>query len=192
MEMLTDYEIKPKTTIIEKVIPYIEFALILIILQAVILLLSDGQGEDEAIRFRLLAHSNTQADQEMKQEIQREIEPLIKNAVTNSHTTKELGDNLAALEGKLINIASSLSDGMPVTLERTQALFPAKRSGFIIHPQNFYDAYVITIGDGRGDNWWCALFPKICYSEEQEAEVVDEKVTFFIWDWFKGLFSESY
>jgi len=54
----------------------------------------------------------------------------------------------------------------------------------------------VTIGSGRGDNWWCALFPKVCFPEEQQAEVEveveDEEVTFFVWEWIKGLFSESY
>ena len=189
--MLPDYEIKRKRTIIEKLMPYFEFALILIILQTVILLFSGGPS-DEEIRFRILAHSNTPADQQMKKEMQREIEPLIENAVAISQSMEALGDNLAALEGTIINIASSLSDGMPVTLERTEALFPAKRSGFVVHPQALYDAYIITIGSGRGDNWWCALFPKVCFTEEQEAEIEEEEVTFFIWEWIKGLFSESY
>ena len=57
-----------------------------------------------------------------------------------------------------------------MTLERTEALFPPKRSGFIIHPQAEYDAYILTIGSGRGDNWWCSLFPKVCFPEEKESE----------------------
>ena len=57
------------------------------------------------------------------------------------------------------------------TLERTEALFPPKRSGLYIHPQAVYDAYILTIGSGRGDNWWCALFPKVCYPDEKDANV---------------------
>jgi len=198
MIMLPDYEIKRKTSIIEKIMPYIEFVLILIILQVIILLFWVGPSEEETIRFRLLANSNTPADQEMKKEIQREIEPLINNAVTSAQSVEELGDNLAALEGTITKVATSLSNGVPIKLERTQALFPAKRSGFMIHPQAVYDAYIVTIGSGRGDNWWCALFPKVCFPEEQQAEVEveveveDEEVTFFVWEWIKGLFSESY
>lgn len=188
--MLQDYEIKRKTTIIEKIVPYIEFALILIIIQSVILLFSGGQPEEEELRFRLLANSNAPADQQIKKEIQQEIAPLIESVVNRSQSTKELGDNLAALEPKIIEIATSISGGMPVTLKRTDALFPAKRSGFVIHPQATYDAYIMTIGSGRGDNWWCALFPKVCFVDKEEKE--EEKATFFIWEWLKSLFSESY
>lgn len=185
--MLQDYEIIRTKSKTGKWLPYIEFVLILIILHSALALFM-GEGEEEAsIRFRLLAHSNTEADQAVKSEIQREIEPLIQEAVSTSQTVDELGKNLEALEGKIKEIAHSIAKDVPVTLERTDALFPAKRAGFVIHPQAKYDAYILTIGSGRGDNWWCSLFPKVCFQDKQEES--EEKVTFFIWEWLKGLFS---
>ena len=85
--MLPDYEIKRTKTKFEKVIPYIEFLLILIIIQAVLSLFTIGPVEEE-IRFRLLAHSNAPTDQHIKKEIQQEIEPLIENAVAISSPTR--------------------------------------------------------------------------------------------------------
>jgi len=189
--MLTDYEIKQKPSKLDQLMPIIEFILILIILQSIIFLFSAGVNEkDEAIRFRLLAHSNTAADQNIKEKIQVEIEPLIQDAVEASKSVDELGHNLKVLEAEIVEIASSLSNGKEITLERREALFPPKRAGFFVTPQADYDAYILTIGSGRGDNWWCALFPKVCFVDEKVEE--EEKVTFFIVEWFKGLFSESY
>jgi stage II sporulation protein R len=194
--MLPDYEINPKKKpLFEKLMPYIEFVIMLIIIQSVVTLFTAGQPEDDSIRFRLLAHSDAPADQRMKQEIQQVIEPLIANAVATSGSRQELAANLAELEGKILEVASEISNGIPVSLERTAALFPPKRSGLVIHPQAAYDAYILTIGSGRGDNWWCALFPKICFPDkkdsepEEEVEKEDEKVTFFVWEWIKGLFA---
>ena len=94
---------------------------------------------------------------------------------------------MAALENTILEIASSMANGRDVTFERVEALFPPKRSGLFIHPQAMYDAYILTIGSGRGDNWWCALFPKVCFPDKEEKS--EEKVTFFIWEWIKGIFS---
>jgi len=186
--MLTDYEIIRKKTIIQKWLPYIEFIIVLIIIQAFIaVFLTATDEDDEAIRFRLLAHSDTHADQQIKIGIQREIQPLIENAVNKSHSKQELGDNLVALEREILKIANSMSNGATISLERKEALFPPKRSGLFISPQATYDAYILTIGSGRGDNWWCAMFPKICFPDKKEEE--EEKVTFFVWEWIKGLFS---
>lgn len=190
--MIQDYEIKRKLPKIERVMPYIEFVLILIIIQCILGFFTTTQAveEEETIRFRLLANSNTAADQLIKEEIQLEIAPLIENAVVNSQSKEELGDNLAALEPKLLGIAMSIAGGENVTLERKEAAFPAKRSGFVILPQDDYDAYILTIGSGRGDNWWCALFPRVCFPDKVEVEAEEEeKVTFFVWEWIKGLFS---
>ncbi|CAM3135498.1 stage II sporulation protein R [Filibacter tadaridae] len=186
--MLQDYEIIKTKTRLEKVMPYIEFIIVLIIIQSLVTLFTTGPVDEESIRFRLLAHSDAPADQQVKEAIQREIAPLINNAVNKSQTKEELGDNLAALETSILEVANSMANGMTVTLERSDALFPAKRSGFVVHPQAAYDAYILTIGSGRGDNWWCALFPKLCFPDKTEKEE-EEEVTFFVWEWIKGLFA---
>lgn len=184
--MLPDYEIK-RTTTIEKIIPYIEFILVLIILQAILMLFSVTQSSEEVIRFRLLAHSNAPADQQVKEEIQQVIQPLIEDAVATARSTREIEENLVELEETITEIARTLSGGASIMLERKEALFPPKRSGFFIHPEAAYDAYILTIGSGRGDNWWCAIFPKVCFPDKEENE--DEKVTFFIWEWIKDIFA---
>jgi stage II sporulation protein R len=185
--MLQDYEIIRTKTIVQKLVHYIEFIIVLIIIQAFIAIFTTSTDEADSIRFRLLAHSDSAADQQIKIGIQQEIQPLIENAVNKSQTKQELGDNLAALESEILEIANTMSNGAPITLERKEALFPPKRSGLFISPQAEYDAYILTIGSGRGDNWWCAMFPKICFPDKKEEE--DEKVTFFIWEWIKGIFS---
>ncbi|MFS0575892.1 stage II sporulation protein R [Sporosarcina sp. 179-K 3D1 HS] len=185
--MLPDYVITRKKPIVDKILPFIEMILLLIIVQAVVTLLTMAPEEEETIRFRVLAHSDAPSDQQIKEDIQQEIAPMIEKALATSGSKAELVDNLKALEPAIIAAANGLSDGRAVSLMRTDALFPPKRSGYFIHPQARYDAYVLTIGSGRGDNWWCALFPKICFPDKEEAE--DEKVVFFIWEWIKKLFS---
>ena len=159
-----------KRPLFEKLMPYIEFIIILIIIQSVVSLFTTGAAEEEPVRFRLLAHSNAPADQQMKKEIQREIQPLIENAVAISTTRQELDDNLAAIEAEILEKATFNRTRYSGTLERTAALFPPKRSGLVIHPQAAYDAYILTIGSGRGDNWWCALFPKICFPDNNNEK----------------------
>ena len=171
-KMLPDYEIEQKKTIIEKLMPFIEFIIALLIIQSILTLFTTGNAEEEdTIRFRLLAHSNTPSDQQIKREIQQEIAPLIEKAIANTATRQQMVENLMAIETEILEIARSIPKSKPVSLERTEALFPPKRSGLYIHPQAMYDAYILTIGSGRGDNWWCALFPKVCYPDEKDTNV---------------------
>ncbi len=184
--MLQDYEIKRTETNTRKIMIVLEFALILIIMQSILTLFA-GASAEEAVQFRLLAHSNAATDQLTKEEIRREIAPLIDNVVTTSTSKEEIGERLASLEPTLLKIASTIAKGQSIQLERKNALIPPKRSGFSIQPQATYDTYVLTIGSGRGDNWWCSLFPNVCFQGQEEKS--EEKVTFFIWEWIKGLFS---
>lgn len=193
--MLPDYEIAKKKSLFEKVTPFIEFIILLVIIQSIVTLFTAERAEEEeAIRFRLLAHSDAPADQQMKVAIQQEIEPIIQQAVAASHSKEELEHNLFAIEEKIVRLAESLAGNREISLERKEALFPPKRSGLFIYPQSHYDAYILTIGSGRGDNWWCALFPKICFPDEKEmekekkAENEENEVTFFVWEWIKKKF----
>lgn len=186
--MLQDYEIQRTSGPTEKMISWIELLLIVVILQA-FLTLFGGSAQEEALQFRLLAHSNTAADQLVKKEVQEAIAPLLETALVKGQTTGEIGNHIAAVEDEIIELASEIANGQTITLERKEALIPPKRSGFVVQPQAMYDTYLLTIGSGRGDNWWCSLFPNVCFPNQEEQVVEEEKVTFFLWEWIKGIFS---
>lgn len=195
--MLQDYEIiKPttKSRRMERVIAVVEFLLILFLIQSALMLFIKPVVQEEEIRFRVVAHSNAPEDQKLKEAIQREIEPLINNAINQAETKSDIISNLEKVEATIFSIANSIADGQEVSFERKATLFPPKRSGFVITSQAPYDAYVLTIGSGRGDNWWCGLFPRVCFPDKDKnvdktEEAKEEKVTFFLWEWIKSWFA---
>lgn len=184
-DMLPDYEIKIQKQPDKRII-ILEFILILLIFQSAIFLLTSNQKE-EAIQFRILAHSNTVKDQLEKEKVQQEIGPLIQQVIEETKTPDEFVDNLKEIEPLIIKRAEAIAPGKKITFKRDNVAIPPKRSGFFVQPQANYHAYLLTIGSGRGDNWWCALFQNICFPENEEKE--EETVTFFIWEWIKDLFS---
>ncbi|MDV6379172.1 stage II sporulation protein R [Sporosarcina sp. GW1-11] len=188
--MLQDYPITQQPTKTSKLVAFIEFTLVLFAIQGVLLLFSQEVPTSEATQFRILANSNTVADQQVKQQVQETIAPLLEQAISHSATTQQMNDKLQLLEPKIIELATQQTSGLPVTFEYGAALIPPKRFGFAIQQQGVYDAYVLKIGKGKGDNWWCALFPNVCFPEEATVvETEEEPVTFFIWEWIKSWFS---
>ncbi|MGG0645028.1 stage II sporulation protein R [Sporosarcina gallistercoris] len=171
----------------KRLIALVEFILILVMLQSILTLFQEHTS-DEPIRYRILAHSDAPADQAIKVRIQEEIEPMIAGAIARTTTEAELLKELESLEAEMLAAANLHSPDRVVTLERKNALFPAKRVGFEIFPQDVYEAYVLTIGSGRGANWWCSIFPKVCYAEEEEAVESDGEVKFFVWEWITSWF----
>ncbi|ARJ39507.1 hypothetical protein SporoP8_11845 [Sporosarcina ureae] len=187
--MLQDYPINQQPTHTSKLLAFIEFVLILLTIQAVLLVFGQQAATGEATQFRVLANSNTVADQQVKRNVQEKIAPLLEQAINQSTNMQQINDKLQILEPTLLEIAKAEGNGAHVTLERSAAVIPPKRVGYFIQPQDVYDAYVVKIGAGRGDNWWCSLFPNVCFPEEATVnETEEEAVTFFIWEWIKSLF----
>ena len=60
-----------------------------------------------------------------------------------------------------------------VTVEVTKDYFPTKAYGDMVFPCGTYDAVRITIGQGKGHNWWCVLYPSLCYTDSIRAVVPD-------------------
>lgn len=188
--MLQDYPITNQPTKTSKLVAYIEFIAVLLLIQSVLFVFSQELPTNGAVQFRILANSNTVADQRIKQKVQEEIAPLVERAVNQSTTMQEMNDRLQLLTPELIELASLQTKGVPVTIEYGPALIPPKRVGIAFQPQDVYEAYVVKIGSGKGDNWWCALFPDVCFPEEAAVvETDDKRVTFFLWEWIKSWFS---
>ena len=59
-----------------------------------------------------------------------------------------------------------------------QNYFPEKNFKGVTYEEGYYNSLLVTLGEGKGDNWWCVLFPPMCLMEAEESEEVEYK--FFI------------
>ncbi len=137
---------------------------------------------DEAIRFRVLANSNSVYDQEIKMdvamEVQDEIYELLKNEdnITSAKTT--LQENIPKLESVVERIFREKSYMNTFKVEYGHHYFPEKEYKGVKYNEGEYESLLITLGEGKGDNWWCVLFPPLCLVEAEESSEVEYK--FFI------------
>lgn len=187
--MIQDYEIFRNEEQQTKRSPWIELILSLVLIQTLLFLVPVISGAAEAvpadaIQIRIVANSNTDEDQQVKSLIQQEIQPLLEKAASSVQTTAQLEKELNELSTEITSKAQSITkQAIHISLEK--ALIPPKTDGAYFYAQDFHQALVLTIGSGKGDNWWCALFPKVCYQEE---EVKEEPVKFWTWEWIKSKF----
>ena len=133
---------------------------------------------EDAIRFRIIANSNSIEDQKEKIEIRNELEPIIGDILTNS-TTKE--ETKTEINNNLYKI-NHVIDKFNTTYDVNYGLnfFPEKNYKGVTYKEGNYEPLVITLGDGLGDNWWCVLFPPLCLLEANETNYDDITYTSYI------------
>lgn len=133
---------------------------------------------EDAIRFRIIANSNSIEDQKEKIEIRNELEPIIGDILTNS-TTKE--ETKTEINNNLYKI-NHVIDKFNTTYDVNYGLnfFPEKNYKGVTYKEGNYESLVITLGNGLGDNWWCVLFPPLCLLEANETNYDDITYTSYI------------
>ena len=162
-------------------------------------------SQEDAIRLRILANSDSISDQKLKREIRDKVNASITEWVTGIESKEEamtiinskINEVEAIVESELTN--QGIKQSYEVGFEQVD--FPTKLYGNLVYPAGEYQAVLITLGEGKGENWWCVLFPPLCFidmdqseavpAENVEAEIQPEEeveVSFFVVDFFKGLF----
>ncbi|MGN1400502.1 MAG: stage II sporulation protein R [Bacillus sp. (in: firmicutes)] len=132
----------------------------------------------EAIRLRILANSDKEEDQAVKREIRDEVNAGITEWVKDLTSLKEARNVIQSKLPEMQRIAEKLVEekglSQPVKIEFGQAQFPTKLYGQFLYPAGEYEAIVITLGAGEGANWWCVLFPPLCFLDFSNGTAVSQ------------------
>lgn len=140
---------------------------------------------DEAIRLRILAHSNNDVDQEIKYDVRNRVNAHIHELVSHVEHIEEARQIIDANVPKLNEIVSQTLQEYEKNYDYEVAFqknvsFPLKTYGPYVYPAGEYEAILITLGEGLGDNWWCVLFPPLCFidffKETSLAEADDDEI----------------
>ena len=136
----------------------------------------------EILRFHILAESDSAHDQELKIGLKGLVLDYVHSQVPDS-TGKDgliewLENNRTSIEtmsedwlADLYHLRHGHHRGKREGLEVTKDYFPTKAYGDMVFPCGTYDAVRITIGQGKGHNWWCVLYPSLCYTDSLHAVV---------------------
>ncbi|MCC8026278.1 MAG: stage II sporulation protein R [Clostridium sp.] len=129
----------------------------------------------EILRFHILAESNSSRDQNLKLGVKGLVLDYVHSQAPEDRSKDELilwlNHNRAGIESMSEDWLSQQGADYPVKLEVTRDYFPTKSYGDMVFPCGTYDALRITIGQGKGRNWWCVLYPALCYTDPVHAVV---------------------
>lgn len=145
-----------------------------IILSIIILVLCLNKHDytipKDSIRFRVIANSNDYNDQEIKKKVVENLKSnlIYTNKSTNIvETRKYIEENLPLFTKTVEN---TLNNNKDFNINYGKNYFPEKTYNNEIYPEGEYESLVVTLGEGEGDNFWCVLFPPLCFPEKEDYQ----------------------
>lgn len=133
---------------------------------------------DQVLRFHVIANSDSPADQALKLEVR---DALIAYMANNGESFDSADEAAAFAEehcGELAEVAADAirraGQNYPVTACVTWCSFPDKTYGELTFPAGFYRALQVKIGAAEGQNWWCILYPLLCFTDEGTASIPEQ------------------
>jgi len=129
---------------------------------------------DNVIRFHVVANSNSHTDQAIKDivrtEVLAEFEGLLRATDNVEESRQLIKGELAAIQAYAETVVRQLGFDCSVDARLDRAFFPTQFYGDLAFPPGIYEALQITIGNGTGRNWWCLMFPPLCFIDMTSTE----------------------
>ena len=137
---------------------------------------------NEAIRLRVIANSNSEYDQQVKMKVsdrlQQDIYNILKNTKGIEEARKKINENLDEIDTNVKETLIKENYPLDYTINFGDNYFPSKEYKGIKYDAGYYESVLVTLGEGKGKNWWCVLFPPLCLIEAEESDEVEYK--FFV------------
>ncbi len=133
---------------------------------------------EKIIRFHVRANSDSDEDQQLKLMVKDRVVSYLSNEMklsdSKSDSATYIEANLENIEAVALEVITKQGYDYTVNAYMTTEFFPTKSYGDVTIPCGEYDAFRIDIGDNSGKNWWCILYPPLCFVEGSYGIATDE------------------
>lgn len=130
----------------------------------------------EVFRFHVLANSDSEEDQKLKLKVRDEILDFMKMKMPKDNASAEAASawarkHLKEIEEVAAHAIRREGYSYDIHAEVCETYFPDRVYGEILFPKGYYQALRIQIGEAAGHNWWCVLYPNLCFTDAVCAKV---------------------
>ena len=133
---------------------------------------------EEVLRFHVLANSDSAGDQELKMKVKEAVLDFLREQMPEFESVEDtrrwVCEHTRELEAVSARVIEKEGYDYTVSAAVTTCWFPEKTYGDITFPQGNYKALRIEIGEAKGQNWWCVLYPQLCFLNAANAVVPKE------------------
>lgn len=135
---------------------------------------------NKIIRFHVIANSDSEEDQNLKLKVRDRVIEYVSDQLDECKDLNEARDfiieNKSTVEKIAKDVIKENGYSYNVTSMLSKENFPDKVYGDLVFPQGEYEAYRILIGNAEGQNWWCVMFPPLCFVDGTKDAVDSKKI----------------
>ena len=145
----------------------------------------------DLLRIHIRANSNDKDDQAVKLLVRDCIAQVLsssdlRNASSLEKAKQIVSDKLTILEAKANEVLRENDKAYTSVCKITNEYFPTRAYNDIVVESGYYDALVVSLGEAKGDNWWCIIYPQLCYETSGNGKVVLRSKLKELWDKYFG------
>ena len=131
-------------------------------------LLNNSAGQNsEYLRIHIRANSNSEIDQAVKYQVKDAVVetliPILSSCQTKQEAEKTLEKNFSLIESVANNVLLKNGFSYKAKARLASEEFPTRSYDGLVLEQGFYDALILDLGTGEGNNWWCVVYPPLCF-----------------------------
>jgi len=154
----------------------------LLILTAVVipaLGIKDKNYDEQFLRIHIRANSNGQEDQDLKIKVKERLvdflTPYLAECDTKQKAANKLNGLIKEIEKTACEEIKLNGFNYRVFAKISRQEFPARSYDGLVLDAGFYDALIVEIGEGKGDNWWCVVYPPLCFINFESGKGIKYK-----------------
>lgn len=140
--------------------------------------IEEGSPYSGILRFHVRANSDSNEDQELKMAVKDDVvcllKPLLEDCRNVKETRKVIVKNLQNIYITAVDTIIEQGYDYNVKVYLTEEEFPVKTYGDLTFPAGKYQALRIDIGEAKGQNWWCVMYPPLCFVDESTVVVSED------------------
>ncbi len=134
------------------------------------------ENKYDYVRIHIRANSNEEADQNVKMLVKDKIvdylTPILSDVKSKQECMALIDDNIDKLENLADSVLYANGYAYKSTISLRKEEFPIRKYDDIVLDSGIYDALIVELGSGKGDNWWCIVYPPFCFSVTGDEEEI--------------------
>ncbi|MBO5955696.1 MAG: stage II sporulation protein R [Clostridia bacterium] len=121
------------------------------------------------VRLHIVANSNSERDQKLKLNVRdriiKDTSHIFEETLSPTQALALASENISLIKNLAKNEIKRLGYDYPVTVSVGKEAFPTKTYGNLTLPSGRYNAVKVKIGEAEGENWWCVMYPPLCFTD---------------------------